>query len=174
MDSPIEELRRRARLLQRRVRAGDPPALRRIRAIRELRPLSDEAIADAVRRRHCLAVLARELGLSGWSHLSMLWSSPDTSDFGTLLYPSRCGGHWNIWCASFDEARDIRAQHGGYLLPYRHQLFIVDRHFIADLGLDPDDADWERIARDWARPMDAGARHRLLRALLRTRVEALT
>ncbi len=32
---------------------------------------------------------------------------------------------------------------------------------VRERGLDPDDPDWERIGRDWVRPLDAAARERL-------------
>lgn len=170
-DSVIERAKQRARSLHRAVQQGDAHALHKVRQVRELRALSAESLARDTQRRHCLAVVARALGLNGWSHLTELWGAPEANDFGTLLYPSSCGGHWNIWCARYDEARDIRAEHGGFLLPYRHQLVIVEGDFIRDMGLDPGDSDWARIGRDWARPADPHARHRLCRAALAARMQ---
>lgn len=166
----IDTLKQRARRLQREAQAGDPAVLRRLRRLADLRPLDDAALVAALQRRHCLSVLTRELGLRGWSHLTALWNATEQDDFGTLLYPSSCGGGQNVWCTSYDEARAIRDEHGGFLLPYRHQLVIVDQYFIADLGVDPDDADWTRIGRDWIRPADKAARGRLLRQVVYARV----
>ena len=90
-------------------------------------------------------------------------------DFGTLLYPNGASAHWNIWSASYDEAKAIRADHGGYLLAYKRHFFIVDRHFIETIGLDPDDPDWEKMGRDWVRPKDPEARGRLYARLTRDR-----
>jgi len=73
--------------------------------------------------------------------------SPNHTDFGTLLYPDGADAHWNIWSASYAEARSIRAHYGGYLLAYRRHFFIVDRYFIETLGLLPEDPDWELIGR---------------------------
>jgi hypothetical protein len=73
--------------------------------------------------------------------------SPNHADFGTLLYPDGADAHWNIWSASYAEARSIRAHYGGYLLAYRRHFFIVDRYFIETLGLLPEDPDWELIGR---------------------------
>ena len=64
-------------------------------------------------------------------------------------------------CASYDEAREIRREHGGSLLACRRHFFIVDRHCIEFLGIDPDDPDWQHIGRDWARPADPASRQRL-------------
>ena len=33
----------------------------------------------------------------------------------------------NQWFADYEEARQMRLQGGGYLLPYRHYFFIADR-----------------------------------------------
>ncbi|MBC7171580.1 MAG: hypothetical protein H5U40_04100, partial [Polyangiaceae bacterium] len=69
--------------------------------------------------------------------------------------------------ASYEEASTIRAEHGGYLLAYKRHFFIVDSYFIETLGLDPADPDWERIGRDWARPLAPEARTRLYERLIR-------
>lgn len=166
----IEQLKLRARFLQKQIERLEPAALKRARALPELRALREDALLDVLQRRHCLAILARELGLNGWSHLTELWSSSSSVDFGKLFYPAQCGGHWNVWSSSLDEARAIRAEHGGFLLPYRHQFVIVERAFIEDLGVDSEDPDWARIGRNWLEPGDLSARHRLLKATLRARV----
>jgi hypothetical protein len=169
----IERMKQRARVLHRAAQLGDPAALKRLRSLRELKALSDEALREQLRRRHCLSALAHALGLDGWQHLSVLWHEPAARDFGTLLYSPSCGGHWNVWSAAYDEAREIRAQHGGYLLPYRQQFVIVEPSFIEDLGLDPNAAEWSACGRDWVEPRDLAARHRLCRRLLDVRGAAL-
>ena len=158
----IEDLKHRARRLQRSARAGEPEALARLRALPELR--DDPAIGETVRRRHCLKVVARELGFDSWAHLAH-GAEGDCRDFGVFLYPSD-SPFWNIWSASYEEARAIRSEHGGYLLAYRHQFLVVDRYFVEHLGLDPDDPDWERIGRDFVRPKDLEARGRLFETRL--------
>jgi hypothetical protein len=167
MDDLIEDLKARARVLHRGAQRLEADALSRLRKVAELRELADEELAETVQRRHALTAVARELGFRDWPHARrVLTASAEVDDFGTLLYPARCSGHWNIWSASYDEARAIRQEHGGYLLAYRHQFLIVDRYYIETLGLDPEDSDWERIGRDWVRPAHAGARTRLYGKLL--------
>ena len=39
---------------------------------------------------------------------------------------------------------------------------MTSREAIRELGLDPDDPDWERIGWDWVEPHDPQARERLL------------
>lgn len=166
----IEDLKARARILQKGASAKDPAVLARLRSLAELRPLDDDELARRVRRRHCLGMLARELGFQGWPHAANVLRGGETEDFGTLLCPPECAVHWNVWSASYEEARAIRAQNDGYLLAYRRHFFVVDRHFIETLGLDADDPDWERLGRDWVRPAEIEARGRLYAKLLRVRL----
>ena len=149
-----------ARILQRRARDAEPVALSRLRALREFAGAEAEHISRSVRREHCLTAGALQLGFQSWRHaLEVLEGRPE--DFGTLLYPSSCMGHWNIWSAHYAEAREIRAAHGGYLLAYRRQFLIVDRDYIDSLGLDPDHPAWNDMGRDWPQPHDRGARAQL-------------
>ena len=170
MAGVIADLKAQARILHRRVASGHPGAVGRVRRLAELADRDVRAVAERTRRRHCLTALARELGFRGWPHAVAVLRGTDSSDFGTLLYPSGAEVHWNIWSASYPQAAAIREEHGGFLLAYRRHFFITDRHFIATLGLDPDDADWEWIARDWVQPAKPEARERLYRKLIRRRI----
>lgn len=161
----VESLKHYARILHRRIRQGDPQAVRTLRSLRELSDSDTTTLRGLVQRKHCLTVSALQCGFQSWPHaLEVLEGRGE--DFGSLLYPPTCHGHYNIWSAHYDEARTIRADHGGYLLAYRRQFLIVDRHFIESLGLDPDDPDWEAIGRDWAKPLDPAARARLYEKLV--------
>jgi len=164
-------LKTRARKLHRRAQFGDARALARLRTLPELKGLDDAALVAAVRRRHALATVARQTGFGSWGHALSVLRGTESRDFGTLLYPSRCGPYPNIWCAGHDEARAIRGHHGGYLLAWRRHCLIVDEHFISALGLDPADEDWQRMSRDWVRPADLAARDRLYATLVREATE---
>lgn len=67
----------------------------------------------------------------------------------------------NHWFNDYAEARAWLDAEGGFLLPYRHQFFVTTAEAIRLLGLDPADPDWDRIGRDWVRPLDAAAHERL-------------
>jgi hypothetical protein len=163
--SATTRIKHYARILQRRARAAEPEALRSLRALREFRDADPQQISRSVRREHCLTAGALQLGFRSWRHaLEVLEGQPE--DFGTLLYPGSCQGHWNIWSAHYNEAREIRAAHGGYLLPYRRQFLIVDRDYIDSLGLDPDHPAWNRMGRDWVQPPDRVARAQLYELLV--------
>ena len=157
----ISDLKAQARILHRRLQAGDELAGQRMCVLRHKRP--------PYTRGDCLAAIARELGFSGWPHaLSVLTGRPE-QDYGTLLHPASCHGFWNIWSAHYDEAQTIRAEHGGYLLAYRRQFLITEAPYIESLGVDPLDPDWARIGRDWVKPADRAAWLRLCAQVVRAR-----
>src|SRR4029453_18100779 len=167
MAGVISDLKARARLLHRQIGRHEPAAVARTRQLDEFRERDLASLSASIKRRHCLAVIARELGFRGWPHAVGVLRGTDSSDFGTLLYPERAGVHFNIWSASYDEAKAIREKHGGYLLAYRRHFLVVDEHFIRTLGLDPEDPDWDSIGRDWVKPRHAEGRERLYGKLIR-------
>jgi len=164
MTDSVDTLKLHARILHRDTLNAQPSALSRMRRLPELRKLGDADLPFQVKRRHCLSVIARELGFQGWGHA--VHSLRDATTFGRLLYPPRCGGHTNIWCATYEDAQMIHAQRGGYLLAYQTQFFVVDDDYIRTLGLDPEDPDWGHIGRNWAEPVDANARNRLCQKVI--------
>ena len=76
----------------------------------------------------------------------------------------------NRWFAKYEQARASLEKEGGYLFPYKSQFFITEREAIRELGLDPDDSDWELIGWDWARPHDTAAWERLKKKRASTQV----
>ncbi len=162
----IKKLKTEARLLHRRAAAGEESALARIRKLHESPDLDNVALRQQVKRRHCLGVIAQDLGFQGWSHAAQVLRGDDNRDFGKLLYPRGCYAHSNIWSASYNEARQIRDETEGYLLAYRHHYLIVDPDYIRTMGLDPDDPDWQEIGFDWVKPCSLDARGRLYAKLI--------
>ena len=70
-------------------------------------------------------------------------------DFGTLWHAPRTGILLNQWFASYGEVRAVHAQDtGAYLLPYKRQFMLVQADFIAELGVDPQAAQWNALGRD--------------------------
>lgn len=72
----------------------------------------------------------------------------------------------NLWYARYADADIGRRTAGGYLLAYRRQFVVVERLFIEDLGIDPDNADWRRLGFDWVHPHETRARTHLYGALV--------
>ncbi len=130
----VEELKDKARVLHASVKRQDAAGVARLRTLPELKSLDETALLEQVQRKHCLAVIARELGFSGWSHAVAILEGRPSEDMGTLLSPPGAAAHWNIWSAHYEEARSIRAEHGGYLLAYKRHFFVVDRSLHRDPG----------------------------------------
>ena len=78
-----------------------------------------------------------------------------------IMYVPRMDIFLNSWFTDYDEARAFFEKDGRYLLPYRDQFVITEAGGIRELGLDPDDPDWEKIGRDWVKPKDPEAWERL-------------
>ena len=77
------------------------------------------------------------------------------------MYVGTMDVYLNRWFSTYEDARAARESEGGYLFPYRHHFFITRAEAVRELGLDPADADWERIGWDWVRPRDMAAWRRL-------------
>lgn len=160
-----------ARSLHKQVAKKAPLAVARLRVVPGFAPSTDAEIAGAAKRRHCLTVVAMELGFRGWAQLAhVLEDGEEGADFGTILCPKRMMPHQNIWVANYLEAQQIRDEHGGFLLPYKEQFFIADGDFLLDLGLDPEVEDWERMGRDWVKPDDLNVRARFYARLFAERL----
>lgn len=84
-----------------------------------------------------------------------------TKDATPEMYVSRMDAVLNSWFTNYEEARRSLETNGGYLLPFKNQFFVTQSEGIRELGLDPDDPDWQRIGWDWVRPKDEEAWVRL-------------
>ncbi len=167
MTDIVQALKTRARILQKQIIGGEVGALAKARKLGELRTFDDQAIASSIKRRHCLALVARECGFDGWSHfVAVIVHNDRAKGMGTLLHPGRCQVHWNIWFADYDHASRVRQEHGGFLLGYKNQFLVVDEDYIKSLGFQPDDNDVVSAGRDWINPEDNKARLRLFARLI--------
>jgi len=87
----------------------------------------------------------------------------DEIDRTKLWYQTNLDVFLNQWFADYDQARAARESGGGFLFPYQKHYFVCKPDVVAALGLDPNDADWEKIGYDCVRPSDPEAFQRLLR-----------
>lgn len=76
---------------------------------------------------------------------------------GVSLYVPRMDAFLNHWFPTYEEARAWRQAEGGYLFPHRGQFFVTGPAAVRELGLVPDDPNWEKIGWDWVRPRDREA-----------------
>ncbi|MET3106621.1 hypothetical protein AAKU67_001331 [Oxalobacteraceae bacterium GrIS 2.11] len=104
--------------------------------------------ASIIKRKHALQVIALEQGFASWADLK-------------CQLPFIRGGFLNQWFANYAVAKDYQREHGGFILPFKKQCSLCTAEYIANLGFDPNDTDWQLIGYDWVHPADAMARQRL-------------
>lgn len=123
-----------------------------------------------------LELIAREAGYDGWSEMSksIKEQEPIDSCEDTELYkPGMSEFNLNVWCATYEDAREYLDTHKGYyLLQYKGKCFLAQAPHIQGLGLNPGDQDWEKIGRDWVKPKDPEAKTRLQEKLRQAREQA--
>jgi len=85
----------------------------------------------------------------------------DQHDRGPVMWVGSMDAVVSRWFNDYERARASLHAEGGYLFPYESHYFVTFREGVRELGLDPDDPDWERIGWDWVRPADLAARKRL-------------
>ena len=170
----LQECKIRASFLLKDLDSGDASRatraaerLRSLPAFSRLTPAQLIAQRDSVRRKHALAVIAREQGYDSWSELKQALGEETQPRFDTeAFFTSAVGSFFNRWFASYAEALASLRREGGYLFPFREQFFITEPGFIAALGVDPADPDWARMGFNWVEPLDPAARARLEQKLL--------
>jgi hypothetical protein len=80
---------------------------------------------------------------------------------GPEMYVPTMDVFLNRWFTNYEAARTAREREGGFLFPYRHHYYVAGAAAVRELGLDPEDPDWERIGWDWVHPRDREAWARL-------------
>ena len=80
---------------------------------------------------------------------------------GPIMYVPSMDVFLNRWFVTYEDAWDSLQAEGGFLFPYREDFFVAEAEAVRELGLDPDDLDWELIGHDWVRPLDLDAWTRL-------------
>ena len=156
------DLRFRAKRLLKSVKASETLALKRI---------SEAGFrnADEFRYKHALDIVAQKEGWSSWVEFAQAYQNEKVSsaaEVGDFFYP-RHSGHLNHWFRDYDEALDYHRQSGGFLLPYRRQVFVASAEYIDSRGFDAQDERWRLIKYDWIEPADLQAREDLWQDLKR-------
>ncbi|MGA2880050.1 MAG: hypothetical protein ABSG13_13970 [Bryobacteraceae bacterium] len=125
-------------------------AAERFRILPPFRDKTPEQIASDIKRKHALAVIAKETGFESWTQLRCAkLFGPETSFDTTRLFQSGNAGFLNLWFRSYNQARELLlAEPARYLFPYRRHFFLCEPLFLENAGVDPWVPDWERIGRD--------------------------
>jgi len=170
--SALEEYKTQASILLKHLRSDDTQlalnAALRFQELPQWLTLSAIEIvkSDHVKLKHALSVIAHEHDFDSWAdfkhHLERKEKLAERySTYFTLHYQPQCTGFFLEWHADYELASSELGRTGGYLFPYKNQYFICQAEYIEALGLDPDDADWERIGYNWVQPADKEAWQRL-------------
>jgi len=170
----LHECKVRASILLKELHSSDTSratrAAERLRVLPSFSGLSPaELLArrDSVRRKHALAVIAREQGHGSWVELKQALGEEEVPRLDTEAFFTRSVSPFlNRWCSSYEEALASLQAGGGYLFPFREQFFVCDAGFLRALGVDLADPDWERIGRNWVEPLDPAAHARLEQKLI--------
>ena len=120
-------------------------------------------IASRIRLKDCLNVLAKESGFPSWHLLKQKFDLIEKRKTvkGLKLYPHGSSRFLNHWFNNYKDAKNFKNENGGYLLFYGNQFFVCQSDYIENLGLDPNDSDWEKIEYDWFVPKEKDAWSRL-------------
>lgn len=96
-------------------------------------------ISAEIKLKHCLTIIAYQLGFENWHHaqdvLSGSKKSIQTLDMGTFFYPRGADFFINEWFAHYEQAQNVLAKSAGekWLLPYKQQFIVVKKEYISAL-----------------------------------------
>ena len=99
------------------------------------------ASIEQLQLKHCLTIIAFQLGFENWHHLQKILSGSNSQDeplyMGTFLYPKTCGGFINEWFSDYQQALSSLENYDGlkWLLPYKKQFIVVKEEYIATFHL---------------------------------------
>ncbi|NUN70711.1 MAG: hypothetical protein HUU02_13495 [Bacteroidetes bacterium] len=151
-----EFLKTEGDILLKNARLGDAHALLRLQQLPAFAAPDNTAPADTLQLKNALHVIALENGYPSWNELkAALDSAAESSPLavpGEAFYPKGYTTYWNIWFAKYSQAKKVLDEGKGYLLPYKHQYFIVEEHFVDSIGIPHTMPEWEAIGRDWVHP----------------------
>lgn len=150
----LAEAKIQANILLKSLRRSDSAkAAKRFRLLPEFSNLTtSDLLQQKIKYKHALTVIAIENGFQTWIDLKI--------QINFIV-----GGYLNLWFANYTEAKSTLREKGGFLLPYKNQFFICNANYIKQIGIEPDDPDWEKIGFDWAVPADQIAWQRLYKKL---------
>jgi hypothetical protein len=158
-----EFLKTEAELLLKNVQHMEPHAIARFQHLPVFSTLTrnDAQKPADLQLKHALQVIAVENDYPSWSDLkAALDTAAETSPLAEVqeqFYPKGFTTYWNIWFAKYSQARKVLDEGKGYLLPYKHQYFIVEEHFVDSIGIPHTLPEWKQIGNDWVHPRSVKA-----------------
>ncbi len=102
---------------------------------------------EPIKLKHCLSLIAYQLGFDSWHQAQQVLSGEEDltnrPNMGTFFYNNRCSVHINEWFSSYEMAK-LRLQEqptAKFILPYKRQFILVERHFLQALNLNDNAVD---------------------------------
>lgn len=143
MITPIEELKIRAKKLLKV--SPVPEGLQKLCQGKQTSP-------QPLQLKHCQRYIARQYGFTDWEHARQVLNCEtglSPIGYGEFWYHPKCTMLLNHWCRDYQEAQQVLAEQGGYLLPYKKQFVVVQKAYLEALGLDADDPLWATLDNNW-------------------------
>lgn len=140
MNACIEELKTRAKIGLKALRAGDRALLERAARVSGRKPFEPEDW----QLRHTLALAAQSVGFQHWDHARTVLGgdAPAGGDMGRFWHAPACGALLNDWHARYAQAAAVhRASRGTTLLPYGRQFVVAGPEYVRELGIEARIAD---------------------------------
>lgn len=96
---------------------------------------------NEVKLKHCLILVAQQLGFENWHHAQLVLSGNATLtknlDMGTVFYNNRCAAFINLWFSDYNQAKQALISNFeiSYLLPYKKQFIVVKKEYLLALNI---------------------------------------
>ncbi|PKG83180.1 hypothetical protein CXF85_11645 [Colwellia sp. 75C3] len=141
-------------------------------------PLKKIAVTslDELKLKHCLALVAIELGFKDWHEAQQLLSGARPSlvmiNMGTFFYPENCGGFINEWFADYSQAEEtlLKSVTSKWLLPYKNQFIVVEHDYVAVFKLNKAlQPLWNEVKHDMVASYNSLAWDKIACAVIRNR-----
>lgn len=152
MNACITELKTRARIALKALRAGDTSLVQRAALASGTRPY----VPEEWQLRHALALVAQSVGFRHWEHARSVLGGQARmgDDMGRFWHAPACDAFLNQWFARHAEAVECqRASPGTALLTFGRQFVVVGESYLREIGLA------ERVPEAAAEPFDAAAQY---------------
>ena len=175
MELAIKEVKTQAKKLLKALRKNNSEILISQAKLKKLALTS----AEQLQLKHCLTIVAIELGFENWHQLQKILSGSESTDeivnMGTFFYPKICGGFINEWFVDYQEARKTIANYDGvkWLLPYKNQFIVVKEAYISTFKLSDNTMQlWPRLQYDLVSSYNSVAWDEIVFEIIKNRSKA--